>query len=1008
MKHTKLFLSLAIFGVAASTVCSVIAFNSNSGLENIDGVFGGALLKKITRSSKLTGIDYSKTFLQAYEKSGEKTIHRLRFATAVKMTSDVDKITMAVEVDGKTSYKDVSTVYQGLMVNDKTYYYDPSDATKLSESLVDSNYYFAVYQIDIIDDLSYLNKEYKCSTSVNDGSYNEYVETSFDDASTLLEGKCVEKIYDTDGSTVLGTKVHKEHTMDSGVVTKEAGCSEDGVKTFTCSVCGEKETQPISSIGHSYGTPSYTWDGVTSCIATATCSKCQDVLVEEAVITSEVTKAPRTIAKGETTYTATFTNSLFAKQTKVAEDVENLVGLINDSCVTTNGTELGEDQVDKADGFTKATKVVNSHGSTYKLLNLNLATLDMYDYVEFAMKSDGSHWVEVPDANNGGAGAVQKDAYNVYRLQREIVEGEVLYSLNYRKSTEATFTKSGANRNNITYIKPYELDKFEIKVGASGYAVVSEIRGKLRLDNDSIVSVSPLASGATMQTTKYNVNYPLADVNAIEFNQLAFAFTNKSAIKAYYGIGKVEYTINAGTTVYGYINKLNDGFVEIKFINGNREVNSGGAYRNEANTYNIELDFNSLNTVNFRCHGDGAADINLEFTPLFGFEDSEYTSDVVLQKVVTFAGDNENYTLAIDGHDSESFSVAKGTTVNFTVTPEAGFAEVVVANGEILEGNDHEYEYEVSNTTEIQISVKEAVNEVVAAQCGIADGAYDSQTGLTYFKGYYEGNGSGYSLAPVNVNKYTNLHFDVKYDSNSGYIKFGLANAVKGGGEKTFVADTVYTVSIETTAENHVVVCIANKATGVAIGGYSALEYDLPSGMLSNLVITIYGNEGAKGIYASELLGVVNPDFKGNDLSVLAVNPKTGNDDESASTYHFFEGDKTYIDGTYGQHALAGIDLSSYGYVKFYTHDETTAICGLIFGSNTEYQYNKNETIKVELIRTGDAEWSAYIIHYTGNGVASKRKWYTGLSGNTLGSIVKVQNHSSGTGKTVLSQLYVM
>ncbi|MBQ7504112.1 MAG: fibronectin type III domain-containing protein [Ruminococcus sp.] len=44
------------------------------------------------------------------------------------------------------------------------------------------------------------------------------------------------------------------HTWDKGVVTKQPTCKKDGVKTYTCTVCGEKKTKTIkhSSKYHSY------------------------------------------------------------------------------------------------------------------------------------------------------------------------------------------------------------------------------------------------------------------------------------------------------------------------------------------------------------------------------------------------------------------------------------------------------------------------------------------------------------------------------------------------------------------------------------------------------------------------------------------------------------------------------------------------------------------------------------------------------------------------------------
>ena len=44
-----------------------------------------------------------------------------------------------------------------------------------------------------------------------------------------------------------------EHTWNEGVVTKEPTCTADGVRTFTCSACGDTRTEAIKALGHEYG-----------------------------------------------------------------------------------------------------------------------------------------------------------------------------------------------------------------------------------------------------------------------------------------------------------------------------------------------------------------------------------------------------------------------------------------------------------------------------------------------------------------------------------------------------------------------------------------------------------------------------------------------------------------------------------------------------------------------------------------------------------------------------------
>lgn len=43
------------------------------------------------------------------------------------------------------------------------------------------------------------------------------------------------------------------HSWDDGVVTTAATCTGTGVRTFTCTLCGQTKTENISAIGHSWG-----------------------------------------------------------------------------------------------------------------------------------------------------------------------------------------------------------------------------------------------------------------------------------------------------------------------------------------------------------------------------------------------------------------------------------------------------------------------------------------------------------------------------------------------------------------------------------------------------------------------------------------------------------------------------------------------------------------------------------------------------------------------------------
>ena len=44
-----------------------------------------------------------------------------------------------------------------------------------------------------------------------------------------------------------------EHSFNDGAITKSATCGEEGIRTYTCTECGETKTEPIDIIDHIYG-----------------------------------------------------------------------------------------------------------------------------------------------------------------------------------------------------------------------------------------------------------------------------------------------------------------------------------------------------------------------------------------------------------------------------------------------------------------------------------------------------------------------------------------------------------------------------------------------------------------------------------------------------------------------------------------------------------------------------------------------------------------------------------
>ncbi len=126
--------------------------------------------------------------------------------------------------------------------------------------------------------------------------------------------------------------VETETVNTTSEVTKPATCEARGETTYTATFTNTafttqtKTLENVDAIGHAWGEPSYVWaEDNGSVTATRICGD-DPSHVETATVntTSEVTKPATCEAKGETTYTATFTNSAFATQTKTLENVDML------------------------------------------------------------------------------------------------------------------------------------------------------------------------------------------------------------------------------------------------------------------------------------------------------------------------------------------------------------------------------------------------------------------------------------------------------------------------------------------------------------------------------------------------------------------------------------------------------------------------------------------------------------------------------------------------------------
>jgi len=115
----------------------------------------------------------------------------------------------------------------------------------------------------------------------------------------------------TIGNTPVPPGPHTEHTWDAGTVTKAATCKEEGVKTFTCTVCGETKTETIAKTAHAWDAGKVT--KAATCteegVKTFTCTVCGETKTEAVAKVAhtwdagKVTKEATETEDGEKTFT---------------------------------------------------------------------------------------------------------------------------------------------------------------------------------------------------------------------------------------------------------------------------------------------------------------------------------------------------------------------------------------------------------------------------------------------------------------------------------------------------------------------------------------------------------------------------------------------------------------------------------------------------------------------------------------------------------------------------------
>lgn len=101
-------------------------------------------------------------------------------------------------------------------------------------------------------------KKNKGQNQVHEHSFSETWENDVENHWHVCTGE---------GCTEISAKA--AHTWDSGVITQDATETEDGIKTFTCTVCGRTRTESISALGYTMAFDSQGGSAVASIVKDA-------------------------------------------------------------------------------------------------------------------------------------------------------------------------------------------------------------------------------------------------------------------------------------------------------------------------------------------------------------------------------------------------------------------------------------------------------------------------------------------------------------------------------------------------------------------------------------------------------------------------------------------------------------------------------------------------------------------------------------------------------------------
>ena len=385
------------------------------------------------------------------------------------------------------------------------------------------------------------------------------------------------------------------HNFNEGVTTKEATCTTDGKIVYTCSVCGDKETETIEATGHKYTnnvcsvcgayeeleTPvisaaavtldgvKVTWNSVTDAQLYRVYRKTESESWTAIAETDETTYLDEDVVTGEKyTYSICCISPDGKKELNTMDSTGKSAIWVAPTdlsvSLTAAGVSLKWDVVSGAEGYYVYRRVTNgtwsvikvvTSGSTNSYTDLPATSGVIYDYAVRPYVADGStlvkglftlqsiHYLTAISAStkNTASGVTvswsKVTGASGYYVYRKLVNGTYSLIKNVTASTTLSYCDTTAvNGTAYVYaVRPYASD------GCKGFFTGSTIA---RLSTPTISSLTNSASKAL--TVKYNKNSSADGYQVM--------YSTSSSLSSY-----TIKTVSSGSTVSYKVSSLTKG-----------------------------------------------------------------------------------------------------------------------------------------------------------------------------------------------------------------------------------------------------------------------------------------------------------------------------------------------------------------------------------------------------------------------------------------------------------------